>query len=117
MFLQLNHKNLELCKVSRELIKESYKVTLLLPAEEKYTLVQQISRAALSVKLNVAEGSSRKPETERKRYLEISRGSVIEIDATAEAMVDLNYSTVEPLEQLGKHLNSCFALLPKMINS
>jgi four helix bundle protein len=39
-------------------------------------MVQQIRRAALSVKLNLAEGSTRKSEVERKGYLEIARGSV-----------------------------------------
>jgi four helix bundle protein len=43
--------------------------------------VQQIRRAALSVKSNLAEGCSRRSEAERKRYFEVSRGSVIEIDA------------------------------------
>jgi four helix bundle protein len=44
-------------------------------------MASQIRRAALSFHLNIAEGSSRKSEVERKRYYEIARGSVIEIDA------------------------------------
>ena len=44
-------------------------------------MIQQIRRAALSVVLNIAEGCSRKSEAERKRFFEISRGSLIEIDA------------------------------------
>jgi four helix bundle protein len=54
---------------------------MFLPPEEKFNMVQQIRRAALSVKLNLAEGSTRRSEAERKRYLEIARGSVVEIDA------------------------------------
>jgi len=96
MFLQLNHKNLEVYKYSRELLKECYTASSLLPSEEKYNLTQQIRRAALSVKLNIAEGSSRKSESERKRYYEISRGSVIEIDAAFEAVVDLGL--INPVE-------------------
>jgi four helix bundle protein len=53
----------------------------MLPSEERFNLVQQIRRAALSVKSNLAEGCSRRSEAERKRYFEVSRGSVIEIDA------------------------------------
>jgi four helix bundle protein len=49
--------------------------------EERFALAQQIRRAALSVHLNIAEGCSRKSETERKRFFEVSRGSIIEIDA------------------------------------
>lgn len=114
MFLQLNHKNLEVYKTSRELLKECYKVTFLLPAEERFNLTQQIRRAALSVKLNIAEGASRRSENERKRYMEIARGSVIEIDVAVEAMYDLNYVTMRQLEQIGKLLNSSFAMLTKM---
>jgi four helix bundle protein len=117
MFLLLNHKKLEAYKVARELLKECYKVTMLLPAEEKYNLTQQIRRAALSVKLNLAEGSSRKSEVERKRYFEISRGSVIEIDAAIESCVDLGYVKEDQLGDLGKSVNSSFALLSKMINN
>jgi len=116
MFILLNHKTLDVYLIIRELIKETYKVSLLLPAEEKFNMVQQIRRAALSVKLNLAEGSTRKSEIERKRFLEISRGSVVEIDAALETAVDLNYFTREQLENLGALLNRSFAMLSKMID-
>jgi four helix bundle protein len=48
-------------------------------------MVQQIRRATLSVHLNIAEGCSRKSPSERKRFFEISRGSLIEVD-TAPAL-------------------------------
>ena len=86
-----------------------------LPTEEKFNMVQQIRRAALSVKLNLAEGCSRKSTIERKRYFTIARGSVIEIDAALETAVDLSYITAGDLEKTGKLLNDCFAMLSKMI--
>jgi len=116
MFILFNHKTLDVYLIIRELIKETYKVSLLLPAEEKFNMVQQIRRAALSVKLNLAEGSTRKSEIERKRFLEISRGSVVEIDAALETAVDLNYFTREQLENLGALLNRSFSMLSKMID-
>ena len=116
MFILFNHKTLDVYLIIRELIKETYKVSLLLPAEEKFNMVQQIRRAALSVKLNLAEGSTRKSEIERKRFLEISRGSVVEIDAALETAVDLNYFTREQLKNLGALLNRSFAMLSKMID-
>jgi four helix bundle protein len=116
MFILLKHKTLDVYLIIRELIKETYKVSLLLPAEEKFNMVQQIRRAALSVKLNLAERSTRKSEIERKRFLEISRGSVVEIDAALETAVDLNYFTREQLENLGALFNRSFAMLSKMID-
>ena len=116
MFILFNHKTLDVYLIIRELIKETYKVSLLLPAEEKFNMVQQIRRAALSIKLNFAEGSTRKSAVERKRFLEISRGSVVEIDAALETAVDLDYFQKDILENLGKILNHCFAMLSRMIN-
>ena len=62
-----------------------------LPADEKFGMISQIRRAALSVHLNIAEGASRKSETERKRFYEVARGSVIEIDAALDIANGLNY--------------------------
>ncbi len=115
MFLQLNHKNLEAYKMARTLIKECYKITSLLPPEERFSLVPQIRRAAISVKLNIAEGSSRKSLTERNRFYEISRGSVVEIDSAFETVVDLAYLKEEAFKDAAKALNSSFALLTKLI--
>src|SRR5256885_12432258 len=81
MFIQLKHKSLNVYLSVREPSREIYKISMHLPTEEKFNMVQQIRRAALSVKLNLAEGCSRRSQAERKRYFEISRGSVVEIDA------------------------------------
>jgi len=115
MFLNLNHKSLMAYSKIRELTKEIYKISNQLPAEEKFNMVQQIRRAALSVKLNFAEGSTRKSALERKRYYEISRGSAVEIDAALETAVDLEYFKIEPLKKTGVLLNECFAILSKMM--
>ncbi|RYZ51690.1 MAG: four helix bundle protein [Chitinophagaceae bacterium] len=114
MFIALKHKNLHVYGAIRELMKEVYSVSLLLPSEEKYNLVQQLRRAALSVKLNLAEGASRKSVVERNRFLEIARGSVVEIDAALEAAVDLNYLHLTQLHAIGELLNKVFAMLSNM---
>ena len=98
MFIALKHKSLDVYKAVSELIKETYKISLLLPPEEKFNMVQQIRRAALSVKLNLSEGSTRRSLAERKRFLEIARGSLVEIDAALETAVDLEYFTINKLE-------------------
>jgi four helix bundle protein len=115
MFIQLKHKSLDVYSAVRDLTKEIYKISMLLPSEEKFNMVQQVRRAALSVKLNLCEGCSRRSATERKRYIEISRGSVIEIDAALETAVDLNYLKISELEKTSELLNKCFAMLSKMM--
>lgn len=115
MFLNLNHKSLHVYAAVKELTKEIYAVTTLLPSDEKFNMLQQLRRAALSVKLNLAEGASRKSPAERNRYIEIARGSIVEIDATLETVVDLDYFKMEQLQALGNLLNKCFAMLSNMI--
>ena len=68
MFLKLNHQKLDVYAASRQFVMETYKLSKLLPASEKFGMITQIRRAALSVHLNIAEGASRKSDIERKRY-------------------------------------------------
>jgi four helix bundle protein len=115
MFLQLAHTKTNLFQTSKNFTLECYRVTKDFPQEEKFAMVQQIRRAALSVHLNIAEGCSRKSETERKRFFEISRGSVIEVDTAIDIAFELNYKTKEQLELLGEHLVSTFKQLTGLI--
>ncbi len=116
MFLTLNHQKLEIYNFSRLFVLETYKLTKILPADEKFGMISQIRRAALSVHLNLAEGSSRKSETERKRYYEISRGSIIEIDAAIDIANELGYLDNFDLNKLGETMVTCFKLLSGLIN-
>jgi four helix bundle protein len=114
MFLNLNHKKFDVYVFASKLLKESYKMVESLPERERYNLISQIKRAALSVKLNIAEGASRKSSNERMRFYEIARGSVVELDAAFEACVELGYLEVRKLDTVGILLNHCFAILSKM---
>ena len=88
-----------------------------LPSEERYALSQQIRRASSSVHLNIAEGCSRKSESERKRFYEIARGSLIEIDAALDIASDLNYCKKEDLQELGMKMINCIKYLNALIKS
>jgi four helix bundle protein len=117
MFLKLAHTNLDVFLVSKELVLLCYKVTKDFPQEEKFAFTQQIRRAAVSVHLNIAEGCSRKSIAERRRFFEISRGSVIEIDTAFDIAVELTYVNNETISNLGEKLIRCFQMLSKMINT
>ena len=95
MFLELAHTKLDVFKISREFVLSCYKETVSFPSDERFAMIQQIRRAALSVHLNVAEGCSRKSAVERKRFYEIARGSVIEIDTAFKIAVNLGYTSKE----------------------
>ncbi len=115
MFLKLNHQKLEVFIASRLFVLECYRLTKVLPAEEKFGMISQIRRAALSVHLNIAEGCSRKSETERKRYYEIARGSIVEIDAALDIANDFGYLKNADTKILGEKMIACFKLLTGML--
>jgi len=87
----------------------------LLPAEERFNMTQQIRRAALSVCLNIAEGASRKSVAERKRYYEVARGSIIEIDAALDVSAELKYCNKENLRLLDSLMQRAFSMLSKKL--
>ena len=79
-------------------------------------MISQIRRAALSVHLNIAEGASRKSENERKRFYEISRGSIIEIDAALDIAKDLDYLKSQNTDKLGESMIRSFKMLCGLID-
>lgn len=117
MFLQLNHQKLDVYSFSKTLVIECYKSTKTLPSDEKFGIISQIRRAALSVHLNIAEGASRKSEAERNRYYEVARGSVIEIDAALDIAKEINYSDNYKIDNLGEAIIRTFKILSGLIHS
>jgi four helix bundle protein len=117
MFLELAHTKLDIFKVSKELTLSCYRETKLLPQEERFNLTQQIRRAAISVHLNIAEGSSRKSMGERKRFFEIARGSIVEIDTAFDIAISLGYLNSKALTDLGLLIVRCFQILSKLIKN
>ena len=115
MFIKLNHQSPDVYKAVRELIKEVYFISMKLPGDEKFNMVQQMRRAGLSIKLNLGEVASRRSPVERKRFIEVSRGSLIEVDAILETAVDLKYYSLDELSKIGELLNRSFAMLSKMM--
>jgi four helix bundle protein len=114
MFLPLTHTKFDVYNAAGDLLMECYTLASTFPIEERYNLTSQIKRAALSVKLNIAEGASRKSTAERKRFYEIARSSVVELDTAFDVAIKLNYLTISRAEQLGILLNRCYAMLSKM---
>ena len=117
MILNLAHQKLDIYNYSKKLVFECYKTSKLLPNEEKFGMISQIRRAALSVHLNIAEGASRRSELERKRYYEIARGSLVEIDAALDIAIGLNYLNDNNLTILKEALLVCFKLLTGLLKA
>jgi len=115
MFLNLNHYKLDVYISAKELRKECYKTFIKIPDSERFNLIDQIRRASTSVVLNITEGCSRKSELERKRYFEIARGSVIELDSCFDIIIDCDYIKQEELTKIGNLIKTTFILLSGML--
>ncbi len=117
MFLKLNHQKLDIYNYSYTFVLECYRLSRHLPDNEKFGMISQIRRAALSVHLNIAEGASRKSEIERKRFYEISRSSIVEIDAALDIANGLEYLQSYNTSNLGEVMIRCFKILTGLIAS
>ena len=113
--LKLNHKNLDVWRLAVKLVSLIYQLTSKYPKEEIYGLTNQTRRASVSISANIAEGASRKSLVERKRFYEIARSSLVEVDNHIEIAKELNYLNPEALNLLGEKLNELFAKLSKFI--
>jgi len=80
MLFALARTKLDVFITGKNLVLNGYQLSKLLPPNEGFNTTQQLRRAPLSVQPNMAAGSSRKSDLERRRFYEIPIGSVIEID-------------------------------------
>ena len=115
--LQLAHKKLDVYGIALNLTKEIYEVTKTSPKEEQFVLISQLRRAAVSVCSNLAEGSARISKADKRRFYEISRSSLVEIDTQFEVSLILGYLKKEQLLKLEGYIESVFRMLSKMITN
>ena len=115
--LNLSHKKLDVYIISLDLVKEIYSITNHFPSEEKFGLTSQIKRASVSVSSNIAEGAARISKLEKKRFFEIARSSVVEIDTQIEIALKLGYVQENDLIQLNIYYESVFKILSKLISN
>jgi len=97
--------NLKVWQRSHALALQVYRLTAAFPAEERFGLVTQIRRAAVSVPTNIAEGSKRQGKLDYARFLNIAEGSLAETEYLVMLSRDLGYVSTgaaePPLAEIG----------------
>jgi four helix bundle protein len=76
----VTHKDLDIWKMSIDLVEKIYRLTEGFPKEEQYGLTSQLRRAVVSIPSNIAEGAARNSKREYMQYLYISLGSLAETE-------------------------------------
>ena len=103
---EYSYKKLIVYQGAKALVVEIYGLLRQYPSEERYALCDQMRRAAISITSNIAEGMSRYSDKEKVHFLEISFGSLMEVDSQLEVSVELGYISMEQYEELAKKINS-----------
>lgn len=85
------HEKLKVWQLAKAFAKQVYEVTASYPTAERYALVDQLRRAAVSVMSNLAEGSGRTSSRDQAHFSQLSYGSLMETDAQLQLSVELGY--------------------------
>ncbi len=97
---------------SMSLVSNTYKITRDFPDFEKFGLVSQMNRCAVSIPSNIAEGSSKSSNKHFKQYLEIALGSSFELET--QLIIAFNESYIS--EEKFKYLEEKIKQIQKMIS-
>ncbi|MQX52382.1 four helix bundle protein [Alcanivorax sp. PA15-N-34] len=110
--LARRYQNLRVWQAAMEMAEAAYGVVTHFPDSERFGLVQQMQRSALSVPSNIAEGYGRGGDVEFRRFLRIARGSLFELETQLIVAERLGYGSRADLEPL---IEKVFALLSGML--
>jgi four helix bundle protein len=110
-----SHYRLAVWKRSMRLVRAVYEVTAGFPDDEKFGLVSQMRRSAVSVPSNIAEGAARSSKGEFARFLLIARGSLMELDTQVWIAIDIGL--IDEARSLNREILEILAMLNGLIRN
>jgi len=111
------HKKLTVWQTSVDLVTDVYSCVETLPRDERFDLVSQMRRCAVSVPANLAEGAARESRKEFLRYAVIARGSLSELDTYLEICRRIGYMQEDQITKLTKDARRICMMLNGLIKS
>ena len=110
---ELRFKDLEVWRVSMDLVAKVYEITREFPKSEQFGLAAQLQRSAVSIPSNIAEGSGRGTRKDFAHFLDQARGSLFEVITQLEISRSLNFGDLDKInaiqmeyEILGMRINA-----------
>ena len=97
---QFGFQRLEVYQLSKSLVLYSYRLTREFPADEKFALVQQVNRAAISIPSNIVEGYGRITAKDKSHFINMAYSSLMELVCQFEISEALGYISYEELENV-----------------
>lgn len=102
---------------AHEVVLLVYKLTRAFPESEKYGLVSQMRRAAISITSNIAEGFGRHTSRDKVRFYRNARGSCYEVESQAYAARDLDYLNPTSFAKLSRAVGDVVFDLNKIMKT
>jgi len=112
----ISYKKLDVWRISMKTVKEVYLLTKSYPTEEKYGLVSQTNRAAVSIPSNIAEGLGRNYRKDCIQFLHVSRGSAYELETLLCIALMTNIIDDQKYEEISMILERNIQLISGFIN-
>ena len=110
-------EKLEVWQLARIFVVKIYKITRAFPRDELFGLVSQLRRAAISILLNIAEGSDRQSDIEFIRFLRISLTSLEEVISGLYISLDQGFIDQKEFSELYEESHRLMAKLNALVNS
>ena len=110
-----NFRDLEVWKLGKQIVYEIYAVTKSFPDDERFGLVTQMRRAAVSIPANISEGFNRFHNKEYKQFLYIALGSCAELETHVEVSFDLTFLDLNSKNKILELLNHESRMLRNLI--
>jgi four helix bundle protein len=107
------YRDLDVWRLSMDLVEQSYRLTEKFPRAEEFGLRAQIRRAAVSIPSNIAEGQGRSSTGEYVHHLAIARGSLMELETQVQIGARLGFI---PDQDVGPFLEST-SRIGRMLNA
>jgi four helix bundle protein len=101
-----NYNNLQIWQQAMDLVEDIYKLTASFPIEEKFGLVSQMTRAAVSIPSNIAEGAGRNSDKDFAHFISIAIGSLYELNTQIVLSERLGYIDQSQSQELQKTLDN-----------
>ena len=95
-----DHTKLKVFEMAHALVRDVYTCTSRFPSEEKFGLVSQLRRAAVSVPTNLVEGCSRHTTRDFAHFVTIALGSASEVRYLVQLSAELDFLPAADRERL-----------------
>lgn len=99
-----NYKNLHIWQDGIKLARRIYEITSTFPANEKYGIVSQMTRAAISIPSNIAEGAGRNSNKDFANFLSIAMGSLFELHTQIVICEQIGYIDSETVKEIDQQI-------------